>query len=169
MMRMRGSASLAVASVLAVISAAWMVIALVGAFRLERPSAQGTAPPSSAPAAREAIGAVSAHDTLVIAAIEVDPFSPDRSPPATRYGSAPTPTDSFAAETTQGALLKLVGTVIDVGGSSFAMCQLGEATPRAVRVGERIGDYRLRAVRQGAADFAGPEGPITLRVATPAP
>jgi hypothetical protein len=169
MIRARGSAQMVLASMLAAIAATWVVSVLVAAIRIDLPRARPGDVRVNASTSRPAIGVASAHDTLVAAAVEVDPFSPEREAPSTRYGSDPGDDSASTEMPAQRALLKLVGTVIDDDGSSFAMCQLGDEQPRAVRVGERIGEYRLRAVRQGAADFAGPDGPITLRVPPPAP
>ena len=173
-MTRRLSAAVIVAGLFALAAGVWTVIALAGALRLEVPGPRVT--PTLTPATAAAQARARAESTpaaLIARAIRVDPFRPERVPAPTRYGSnaGPTmPADSVVIPA-QRPLLRLLGTVIDAEGTggTFAMCQLGDLPARAVRVGERVGEYRLRAVRQGAAEFVGPDGVVTLRVATPAP
>lgn len=170
----RLSPAVIVAALFALAAGVWASIALAGALRIEVPGPRASPAVSPAAAAAQARARADSTPAASIArAIRVDPFRPERVPAPARYGSnasATSPGDSVTIPA-QRQLLRLLGTVIDAEGSgaSFAMCQLGDLPPRAVRVGERVGEYRLRAIRQGAADFVGPDGFVTLRVATPAP
>lgn len=85
------------------------------------------------------------------AALGDDPFSPDRSPPPTRYhrpGSPERPT------TTHGpAAPTVLGTVIATDGRSFAICVLGGEPPTLVYVGGKIGSYLVDAIGRGHVVF----------------
>jgi len=158
----RASTSLVFSAALTLAAAAWVVVALVAALRVELPAA-------SAPRDGAAAGAIAtmmnapADESLVRRAVEADPFAIGLTERAPSFFSD----DSAAATPASTPLLRLLGTVIDDDGDSFAMCQLGELPARVVRVGDRIGDWRLRALRPGAADFVGPDGRITLHVPHP--
>jgi hypothetical protein len=103
-------------------------------------------------------------DELVEDAIERDPFSPTRERPSVRYGSPPAPVILNKAPVPV-AVLRLVGTVVDPDGGSFVVCQLGDAGARTLRVGQRVGDYELRTITQGAATFVTRDGNrLELRV-----
>jgi len=90
-------------------------------------------------------------DDLIERAIERDPFGVRRA-----AAELPSPAAEPAANTEPA--LRVIGTVVDSLGGSFAFCQLGSAQPRILRVGQKIGTYELRAVEQGRATFAGPDG-----------
>jgi hypothetical protein len=86
-------------------------------------------------------------DELIARAAERDPFSD---------GSAAIVPSSTTAPPTSGddQPLRVLGTVVDSAGGSFALCQLGTTQPVVVRVGQRIGDYELRRVEKAGALFA---------------
>jgi hypothetical protein len=62
---------------------------------------------------------------------------------------------------------RLIGTVVD-GARSFVMMALTDGTMKVVRVGERAGDLKLRAVSAGGAVFDDIHGDrVTLKSPTP--
>lgn len=97
----------------------------------------------------------------VLAAIGKDPFHPERRRPGQRFQL---PADAAAAvargqeSRTTEASLHLIGTAVASEGGGFAMCAWQGGSPRIVRVGERVGDWTLRKVTPGAAEFATPAG-----------
>ena len=101
----------------------------------------------------------------VAAAVDVDPFSPNRQRPEEPYRlpgelvEAPTPSRSQQ--------LKVLGTVVVTSGASFAMCQIGSEPPVIVRVGQQIGSYTLKRVARGKAVFASPSGEIEIAAPQP--
>lgn len=101
--------------------------------------------------------------TRVLTALDKDPFHPQRRRPARRLQSAG---GNVAANSTLAVLV--IGTAVSADGRGFAMCAWGGAPPRIVRVGERIGDWTLRAVSQGAAEFTSSTGVnAVVRIAKP--
>jgi hypothetical protein len=97
-----------------------------------------------------------------LAAVEVDPFRPDRSRPAERFrlpGDVLAAAEPEAPEPVRPApAVRLIGTVMLPDGGALAMAQLGEDSPRVVRVGEKIGEYVLRTVQRGGATFVSAAG-----------
>ena len=68
--------------------------------------------------------------------------------------------------TSQAILPKLVGTVLEEAGGGFVIVETPDTRIHVVRIGERIGDLRLRAVQAGEAAFDDLRGTrITLRTA----
>lgn len=64
---------------------------------------------------------------------------------------------------------RLLGTVVESRGGGFVVVELPGARVQLVRVGERVGDLRLRSVAPGMAVFDDPHGErITLRALSPA-
>lgn len=105
-----------------------------------------------------------ASDELIEAGADHDPFSPTRTRPSTRYGE---PVERVAAQPTAPVAepIRLVGTVVQSGGGSFVLCQLGTSTARVVRVGQMLGAYQLRSISQGFAIFVASDGQrLELRV-----
>lgn len=103
--------------------------------------------------------------TRVLTALDKDPFHPQRRRPARRLQSAG---GNVAANSQQTLAILVIGTAVSADGRGFAMCAWGGAPPRIVRVGERIGDWTLRAVSPGAAEFTSPTGVnAVVRIAKP--
>lgn len=102
---------------------------------------------------------------VVLAAIESDPFHPERRRPDEPFrlpGEEPPPTPATATNVpAPTAPVELIGTVVIPDGRSFAMCRSGADSPRIVRIGETIGDLTLRTVEQGRAVFASSTGART--------
>lgn len=59
---------------------------------------------------------------------------------------------------------RLLGTVVDGSNGGFVVVELADARVQLVRIGEHVGDMRLRSVTVGEAVFDDPrDGRITLR------
>ena len=95
----------------------------------------------------------------VLAAVAKDPFHPERRRPGARFQL---PADLAAArrQETQGASasVRVIGTAVAPDGGGFAMCAWAGGSPRIVRVGEHAGEWVLKRVTQGAAEFTTPAG-----------
>jgi hypothetical protein len=97
----------------------------------------------------------------LVAAIEADPFRPERRPPPQRFTVAQLRTDALASperERPAGGEVQLIGTVVMPGGRSFPMAQLAGEPPRIVRIGEHVGGFALRSIEQGRAVFVAAGG-----------
>jgi hypothetical protein len=119
--------------------------------------------PGATPSSSAVKAADTTSDDLIDDALDHDPFSPTRKRPAVRYGV------SVQAVTLQPQSvpepLRLVGTVVDAGGGSFVLCQLGQGSPHVIRVGQKFGLYQLRSISQGTAIFVTGDGQrVELRV-----
>lgn len=120
-------------------------------------------------------GMAAAHPTSpgyaldrVLAAVDKDPFNPQRRRPGMRFQL---PVALAAASVRREAShdaeasLRLVGTAVGADGGGFAMCTWQGGNPKIVRIGERIGEWTLQKVWSGAAEFVTPAGgTITVRV-----
>lgn len=86
--------------------------------------------------------------TDVQAAVENDPFSPDRSAPSAPYRmpGESGPSNAPVVEPPKPAVL---GTAVATDGRSFATVQLSGQTPTLVHVGDKIGDWVVRAIQRG--------------------
>jgi hypothetical protein len=101
----------------------------------------------------------------IAAAVDADPFSPDRQRPLEAYRL---PSELVEAPVVSSARqLKVLGTVVVTSGSSFAMCQIGSEPPVIVRVGQQIGGYTLKRVARGKAVFTSPSGEIEIAAPQP--
>jgi hypothetical protein len=109
---------------------------------------------SIVPGALDAAPAPSPVD--VAAAFGVDLFSPQRTPPAARYRMPGEAAPAAAAEDAPKPIV--LGTAIAPDGSSFATCQFQSARLLMVRVGDKIGDYVVKAIERGRVVFATPAG-----------
>lgn len=124
---------------------------------------------------RPGVAADTLSDDRFGAALDRDPFHPERRRPgiAFRLPGEPDPDAAAAADTAAAAVspppaIRLVGTVVTAAGDAFAMCQLGTEAPRVVRPGAKLGEYTLVRVEQGRAVFRSPDGePIDLRAPKP--
>jgi len=94
------------------------------------------------------------------AAVDRDPFHPERRRPAVRFrlpGEA-LPADSAAAAAGATGPFLLIGTAVLSEGGGFAMCQWGSEPAKLVRVGERVGNLTLELVARGRATFVDAAG-----------
>jgi len=90
-------------------------------------------------------------DELIARAVERDPFSAGRTAVAQSSGLV-------QAVISDEQPLRVLGTVVDSVGGSFALCQLGTTQPVVLRIGQRIGDYELRRVEKAGVLFSTPDG-----------
>lgn len=95
----------------------------------------------------------------IVAAVNADPFSPERRRPAERFRlpGERRPEPPPVVRRAPGPSFRIVGTVVLPGGG-LAMLQARGAAPRTLRVGESFGGFRLARVEQGRAVFVSGEG-----------
>ena len=81
-------------------------------------------------------------------AVENDVFSPDRSAPSAPYRmpGEERPDDKPVVEPMKPTVL---GTVVATDGRSFATVQLGNDRPKLVHVGDKIGEWAVKAIERG--------------------
>lgn len=147
-----------------------LTIAIARAADIEGVPGARTSSPSTPQPPFESPQAESA--AFVFAALDRDPFHPQRRRPSERFRlAAATATASVGqgAPLTRNAPdqldLVLVGTVVASDGPGFVMAYSGAEPPRVVRVGQRIGDHELLRVGRGRAVLRAPSGrEIELRV-----
>lgn len=81
-------------------------------------------------------------------AVENDLFSPDRSAPSSPY-RMPGERDRSDAPAVEPMKPQVLGTAVATDGRSFATLQLGDANPVLARVGDKIGDWTVKAIGRG--------------------
>jgi hypothetical protein len=93
--------------------------------------------------------------TDVEAAVDNDLFSADRSAPDVPYRmpGESRPDDRPVAEPMRPIV---VGTVVATDGRSFALMQLGSDKPKLVHIGDKIGDWSVKAIGRGKVTLLGP-------------
>lgn len=106
-------------------------------------------------AARAALPALN-----VPAIVDLNLFSPDRRAPLSRYRlEGEDDPVAFATEPEAVASRPIVvGTAVGPGNTSFAMCSLDDSPVVIVRVGDRLGNYTVRAIARGVVEFSTPSG-----------
>jgi hypothetical protein len=102
----------------------------------------------------------------VLIAVEKDPFNHGRRRPLTRFQMPSEANPAVQLEASRAPeSLAIVGTAVSADGGGFAMCTWQGGRPKIVRVGEKVGDWTLHRVWQGAAEFVKPGGStVTVRV-----
>lgn len=145
---------------LAATSAVAFLASAVRAVRIEPMIA--VMPPLSRPGTNSSAASLAPPPSNVLAAVAHDAFLPERIPMPTRYlPRAPGSADSAEALTTarppQGELV-LIGVALLPEGRAVALCRWGTEPARLVRLGERIGDFRLSRVESGRAVFRAGDG-----------
>lgn len=111
------------------------------------------------PMSAQVLPARSTNVVDIAPAVELDPFRADRQKPLARYalpGDAPAPNEQPPAN--PPASVSLLGTVMSLDGSSFAMVGMTGSPPRVMRVGQTIGNLTLRTIEQGRAVFRSATG-----------
>jgi hypothetical protein len=105
--------------------------------------------------------------TDVQAAVENDLFSADRSAPEAPYRmpGENAPDDKPVAEPMKPIVL---GTVVATDGRSFATVQLGDARPTLVHVGDKIGEWAVKAIARGKVTLVSTGG-ARIDVTVPKP
>jgi hypothetical protein len=94
----------------------------------------------------------------VQAAVESDLFASDRSAPSAPYrmpGEKSAEVKQAAAEPPKPVVL---GTAVANDGKSFATLQLGDSGPTLVRVGDKIGEWVVKAIDRGKVTIINPSG-----------
>lgn len=115
-----------------------------------------TPAPLSMPAVTISVRSATAAG-LVEVAIESNPFRPERAPAEVAFRLPSDQPATTAASKTELPII-LVGTAVLPDDGSFAMCRVGGEPARVVRIGDRIGEYTLRRVNQGLAQFESAQG-----------
>ncbi len=135
-----------------------IALLLVAAWRAVRIDEVESLPaPVTAPGATPSPGEGEGYSLArVMEAVNNDPFHPLRRRPARRL--QPTGGQVVEAVADRGLSVQVIGTAVSANGGGFAMCAWGGAPPRVVRIGERVGDWTLRAVTPGAAQFTSSTG-----------
>ena len=82
------------------------------------------------------------------AAVESDLFSPDRAAPSAPY-RMPGERDRNEAPAVEPMRPQVLGTAVATDGRSFATLQLGDGSPVLVRVGDKIGEWTVKAIGRG--------------------
>lgn len=93
----------------------------------------------------------------ILAAVEKDPFRPERNRPERRFRMPGDAAPPRAAPARPAASVRLVGTLLSPDGG-IAMCQVGAQAPKLVRVGETIEGLTLKTVESGQAVFESSKG-----------
>jgi len=137
-----GARAALVALAVAILVTGWTV---VEATRVE---ALPDLPPTTLASLESIKRATVAPPTDVQAAVENDLFSAERSAPAAPYRmpGEHAPDDKPVVEPMKPVVL---GTVVATDGRSFATVQLGDARPTLVHVGDKIGEWAVRAIVRG--------------------
>jgi hypothetical protein len=91
------------------------------------------------------------------AAVDNDLFAEDRSAPDNPYRmpGESGPDDKPAVEPLKPLVL---GTAVASDGRSFATMQLGDASPQLVHVGDKIGEWTVKAITRGKVVLVGNTG-----------
>lgn len=128
-------------------------------------SVQAVRAPAAAPDSAPTTAERSAYSLArIMDAVNNDPFHPLRRRPAHRL--QPAGGIVVAAVADHGLNVQVIGTAVGANGGGFAMCAWGGEPPRVVRIGERVGDWTLRSVTPGAAQFTSPTGAsVVVRIA----
>jgi hypothetical protein len=107
-------------------------------------------PPSTAIASLETIRRAPARPKSdVEATAENDVFSIDRSAPVAPYRMPGEPDPSAVRAVVQPEKPLVLGTAIATDGRNFATVQLGNGSPMLVRIGDKVGEWTVRAIERG--------------------
>jgi len=87
------------------------------------------------------------------AAVDKDPFSSDRTAPASRYRMPGEDDSTDSAPAPEPEKPVVVGTAVSSGGASFAVVQLGGVPPTSLGVGDKIGPYTVKTIERGHVVF----------------
>ena len=81
-------------------------------------------------------------------AVENDLFSPDRSAPSAPY-RMPGERDRDGTPAVEPMKPQVLGTAVATDGRNFATLQLGDASPVLAHVGDKIGEWTVKAIARG--------------------
>jgi hypothetical protein len=84
----------------------------------------------------------------IMTAVDKDLFASDRSAPDAPY-RMPGESDEKDKPTVEPMKPIVLGTAVATDGRSFATLQLGDAPPTLVRVGDKIGEWVVKAIERG--------------------
>jgi hypothetical protein len=93
----------------------------------------------------------------VESAVENDLFASDRSAPASPY-RMPGEADPNAKPRVEPMKPFVLGTAVATDGHHFATLQLGDAAPKLVRVGDKIGEWVVKSIERGKVVLVSTEG-----------
>lgn len=127
---------------------------LVHAIRIE--------PVPEAPAPQFSVGGALASPTTaprtnVAAAVDADPFAPDRNAPESRY-RAPSEERDESAPKPAAVEPVVLGTAASDATHGFATVQLADGPAAIVRVGDKIGEYTVKSIERGHVVFTTSSG-----------
>ena len=91
------------------------------------------------------------------AAVETDLFASDRSAPSAPY-RMPGERDASDAPAVEPMKPQVLGTAVATDGRSFASMQLGDASPVLVHVGDKIGEWTVKAIGRGKVTLVANDG-----------
>ena len=101
----------------------------------------------------------------VFAALDKDPFHPERRRPGVPFRLPSEAAPTVAAAQAPAAGVQLLGTAVAPGGGGVAMFRWPGSAPRLMRVGERLNGWTLKRVRPGEAEILSEAGTtVVLRV-----
>jgi hypothetical protein len=108
--------------------------------------------PDTPPTIVASLEAIGKHSTPAPADIQTtvdkDLFAADRSAPDAPY-RMPGESDGKEKSTVEPMKPVVLGTAVATDGRSFATLQLGDASPALVRVGDKIGEWVVKAIERG--------------------
>lgn len=134
------------------LSAAALVLAFATAARALvdalRPAPIPVAPPAMVANIAQIARAPLPAPADIQAAVENDVFAPDRSAPSTPY-RLPGERDQSDTPAVEPMRPQVLGTAVATDGRNFATMQLGDASPVLVHVGEKIGEWTVKAIGRG--------------------
>lgn len=134
------------------------LVALAAAVRAVRLDPVPDAPPLTFATA----DALSAHGDAapvdIRAAVERDPFAPERSAPAQRYRIPGEAEDVRVAAIEPPKPVVLGIAVASDAARSFATCALDGGSPTIVHIGNTIGPYTVKSIEHGRVTFTTADG-----------
>lgn len=149
------------AAVLGGAALAWALVAALRPTPLPQPGTRGV----------PGLEAIASHTprlaSNVSAAVENDVFSPDRTAPESRY-RMPNEAQASDAPALEPEKPLVLGTAVATDGRSFASVKLGDGSPTLVHVGERIGEWTVRAIERGKIVLVTADG-MRANIAVPKP
>jgi hypothetical protein len=122
-------------------------------------------PPTTLASLESLNGGSGSPSVDIHAAVENDLFSAERTAPAAPYRmpGEHAPEDKPVVEPMKPSVL---GTVVATDGRSFATVQLGDARPTLVHVGDKIGEWAVKAIVRGKVTLVSTSG-VRIDVTVP--
>lgn len=108
--------------------------------------------PDTPPTTVASLGTITNHSARppadITTAVDKDLFAADRSAPDEPY-RMPGESDGKDKPTVEPMKPVVLGTAVATDGRSFATLQLGDASPTLVHVGDKIGEWVVKAIERG--------------------